>query len=153
SPPGGVGAVGPTGQVNNSNTASFQLTPGDATTSARFIFANLNGTISAWAGGLAATVKVTTPGAVYTGLAINQAQTQLYAARAGGIDVFNSSFQPVNNGAFATPAAISARNLVPFNVQTLNNGDVAVTYAPNGRPAQIAATPGMGAVAIFDATG
>jgi hypothetical protein len=77
----------------------------------------------------------------------------LYAARAGGIDVFNSSFQPVNNGAFATPAAISARNLVPFNVQTLNNGDVAVTYAPNGRPAQIAATPGEGAVAIFDGTG
>jgi hypothetical protein len=63
-----TGPQGPTGQVNNSNTASFQLTPGDATTSARFIFANLNGTISAWAGGLAATVKVTTPGAVYTGL-------------------------------------------------------------------------------------
>ena len=77
----------------------------------------------------------------------------MYAARAGGIDVFNSSFQPVNNGAFATPNAISARNLVPFNVQTLNNGDVAVTYAPNGRPAQIAATPGQGAVAIFDGTG
>jgi uncharacterized protein (TIGR03118 family) len=145
---------GPTGQVNNSNTASFQLTPGDATTSARFIFANLNGTISAWAGGLAATVKVTTPGAVYTGLAINQAQTQLYAARAGGIDVFNSSFQPVNNGAFATPAPVSARNLVPFNVQTLKNGDVAVTYAPaGGRPAEIVATPGQGAVAIFDGTG
>ena len=153
-PPGGVGAVGPTGQVNNSNTASFQLTPGDATTSARFIFANLNGTISAWAGGLAATVKVTTPGAVYTGLAINQAQTQLYAARAGGIDVFNNSFQPVNNGAFATPAPIGARNLVPFNVQTLKNGDVAVTYAPaGGRPAEIVATPGQGAVAIFDGTG
>jgi uncharacterized protein (TIGR03118 family) len=147
------GPQGPTGQVANTNTASFQLTPGDATTSAHFIFANLNGTISAWASGAAATIKVTTPGAVYTGLAINQTQTQLYAARAGGIDVFNSSFQPVNNGTFATPAAISARNLVPFNVQTLNNGDVAVTYAPNGRPAQIAATPGMGAVAIFDATG
>ena len=59
----------------------------------------------------------------------------------------------MNNGAFATPAAISARNLVPFNVQTLNNGNVAVTYAPEGRPAQIAATRGMGAVAIFNATG
>src|SRR5205814_330469 len=70
-----------------------------------------------------------------------------------GIDVFNSSFQLVNNGAFTTPAAISAHKLVPFNVQTLNNGDVAVTYAPEGRPAQIAATPGQGAVAIFDATG
>src|SRR3954470_5519766 len=37
---------GPTGQVNNGNTASFQLTPGTPTTSSRFIFANLNGTIS-----------------------------------------------------------------------------------------------------------
>ena len=45
------GPQGPTGQVNNANTASFQLTPGTASTSSRFIFANLNGTISGWAGG------------------------------------------------------------------------------------------------------
>jgi uncharacterized protein (TIGR03118 family) len=55
------------------------------------------------------------------------------------------------------PPAISALNLVPFNVQTLSNGDLAVTYAPPGRPAQIAANPAtgptVGAVAIFDATG
>lgn len=149
-----TGPQGPTGQVANTNTSSFQLTPGDQSSSARFIFANLNGTISAWAGGPTAVVQVTTPNAVYTGLAINQAQTQLYAARAGGIDVFDSSFKLVSNGAFATPKAISDKNLVPFNVQKVNdNGDVAVTYAPAGRPAQIAATPGMGAVAIFDATG
>ena len=148
-----MGAVGPTGQVANTNTSSFPVGNGGNGASSNFIFANLNGTISAWNGGQTAFVQVTTPGAVYTGLAINQAQTQLYAARSGGIDVFNSSFQPVNNGAFATPAAISARNLVPFNVQTLNNGNVAVTYAPEGRPAQIAATRGMGAVAIFNATG
>ena len=42
---------GPTGQVNNTNTASFQLTPGTLTSSSRFIFANLNGTVSGWAGG------------------------------------------------------------------------------------------------------
>jgi uncharacterized protein (TIGR03118 family) len=147
------GPQGPTGQVANTNTSSFPVGNGGDGMSARFIFANLNGTISAWNGGTQSFIQVTTPGAVYTGLAINQAQTQLYAARAGGIDVFNSSFQPVNNGAFATPAAISARNLVPFNVQILNNGNVAVTYAPAGRPAQIAATSGMGGVAIFDATG
>ena len=154
-PPGGSGAVGPTGQVANTNTSSFPVGNGGNGTSAAFIFANLNGTISAWNGGQTAFIQVTTPGAVYTGLAINQAQTQLYAAKSAGgsVNVFNSSFQPVNNGAFATPAAISARNLVPFNVQTLNNGNVAVTYAPAGRPAQIAATRGMGAVAIFDATG
>jgi uncharacterized protein (TIGR03118 family) len=102
-------------------------------------------------------VQVTTPNAVYTGLAIvNLPQSQggplLYAANnaAGRIDVFDGSFKPVNNGAFATPAAIPA-GLVPFNVQTLSNGNVAVTYAPPGRPTT--ATPGTGAVAIFDATG
>ena len=158
-PPGGSGAVGPTGQVANTNTSSFAVGNGGNNASANFIFANLNGTISAWNGGQTAFIQVTTPGASYTGLAINQAQTQLYAANsaAGRIDVFNGSFQPVNNGAFATPAPIKAHDLVPFNVQTLSNGDVAVTYAPAGRPAQIAANPAtgpaVGAVAIFDATG
>jgi len=33
------------------------------------------------------------------------------------------------------------------------NGNVYVTYAPAGRPAQTTATPGMGAVAIFDENG
>jgi len=118
-PTTGVGPQGPTGQVNNTNTASFQLTPGDATTSSRFIFANLNGTISGWgppAGtvSLSSTIKVTTPGAVYTGLAINQAQDRLYAANAAGtgsINVFGSDFAPVGlaPGAFATPAEISSR--------------------------------------------
>ena len=158
-PPGGIGAVGPTGQVANTNTASFQLTPGDATTSAHFIFANLNGTISAWNGGQTAFVQVpAATGVSYTGLAINQAQTQLYAANnvpGGSVNVFNSSFTQV--GTIATPAAISALNLIPFNVQTLSNGNVAVTYAPPGRAAQLATNPAtgptVGAVAIFDATG
>jgi hypothetical protein len=93
--------------------------------SAHFIFANLNGTISAWDTGATAFIQVTTPGANYSGLAINQAQTQLYAANqagTGSINVFNSSFAPVSlgAGAFATPAAISALGLVPFNVQDIN---------------------------------
>jgi len=41
---------------------------------------------------------------------------------------------------------------VPFNVQNIN-GNVYVTYAPPGRTAQTTATPGMGAVAIFDENG
>src|SRR5882762_4499886 len=98
-----AGPQGPTGQVNNTNTASFQLTPGMPATSSRFIFADLNGTISGWgppAGtvSLSSTIEVTTPGAVYTGLAINQAQDRLYAANAAGtgsINVFDSSFAPV----------------------------------------------------------
>ena len=145
---------GPTGQVSNTNTSSFPVNGGAA---ANFIFANLNGTISARNAGNAAFIQATTPGAVYTGLAINQAQTQLYAANtaAGRIDVFASNFAPASGlppGAFATPAAISTAQLVPFNVQALN-GEIYVTYAPPGRPNQIMATPGMGAIAVFSESG
>jgi uncharacterized protein (TIGR03118 family) len=158
-PPGGAGAVGPTGQVANQNPSpsSFPVGNGGNGGSAHFIFANLNGTISAWDMGPTAFIQVTTPGANYSGLAINQAQTQLYAANqagTGGVNVFNSSFAPVSlgAGAFATPAAISALNLVPFNVQDIA-GKVYVTYAPSGLAAQRAATAGMGAVAVFDESG
>ena len=157
-PTTGSGPQGPTGQVANPGT-SFGITGGPAF----FIFANLNGTISAW--NLSnvnhltnpATIKVTTPGALYTGLAINQAGTMLYAANnaTGGIDVFNHSFGTATGlpaGAFATPSAISALGLVPFNVQDIN-GTVYVTYAPVGHPAQTAATAGEGAVAVFSEAG
>ena len=152
-----MGRAGPTGQVNNANPSSFPVGGGGNGGSAHFIFANLNGTISAWDIGSTAFIQATTPGASYTGLAINQAQTQLYAANnagTGSINVFNSSFLPVSLGAsaFATPTAISALGLVPFNVQDIN-GSVYVTYAPAGRPAQISATAGMGAVAVFTESG
>ena len=45
-PPGGVGAVGPTGQVANTSSG-FSVGNGGNGGSAHFIFANLNGTISA----------------------------------------------------------------------------------------------------------
>jgi len=145
------GPQGPTGQVNNGNTASFQLVPGDSTTSSRFIFANLNGTISGWAGGLTSTVEVSTPGAVYTGLAINSAQTRLYAAGAAGINVFNSAFSPVNlPGAFTDPNLPAG--FVPFNVQNVS-GNIYVTYAPDGLAAQRAATAGAGFVDVFNDDG
>ena len=156
-PPGGTGAVGPTGQVNNANTSSFLVGNGGNGGSAHFIFANLNGTISAWDTGATSFVQVTTPGANYSGLAVNQAQTQLYAANqagTGSINVFNSAFAPVSlgAGAFATPAAIGALGLVPFNVQDIA-GKVYVTYAPSGLANQRAATAGMGAVAVFTESG
>jgi len=158
-PPGGVGAVGPTGQVANQNPSpsSFPVGNGGNGGSAHFIFANLNGTISAWDTGATAFIQVTTPGANYSGLAINQAQTQLYAANqagAGSIDVFNSSFGPVSlaAGAFATPQAVAALGLVPFNVQDIN-GKIYVEYAPSGLPNQRNAAPGQGAVVVFNEDG
>src|SRR5258708_26862826 len=91
------GPQGPTGQVFN-NTPSFPVLGG---TRAVFIFANLNGTISAWNGGTAAQMQASTPGAVYTGLAIagNSAATAtLYAANGAQnrIDVFNGTFAPIS---------------------------------------------------------
>ena len=147
-----TGPQGPTGQVNNTNTASFQLTPGDTTTSARFIFADLNGTISGWAGGLTSTIKATTPSAVYTGLAIDTAGTRLYAADSAGgaIHVFSSTFADVSGGGFSDPTLPSG--FVPFNVQDIG-GKVYVTYAPAGLVAQRAATPGQGFVSVFDENG
>jgi uncharacterized protein (TIGR03118 family) len=155
-PPAGTG--GPTGQVANTNTSSFDITGTGA--SALFIFGNLNGSISAWNGsaGTTAVVETTTSGASYTGLAINQANTMLYAANdkgAGSIDVFDSSFGPASGlpaGAFATPTAIATAGLVPFNVKDIN-GSVYVTYALSGHAAQTGAAEGEGAVAVFTEDG
>jgi uncharacterized protein (TIGR03118 family) len=143
-----TGPQGPTGQVNNTNTASFQLPSG---TSSRFIFADLNGTISGWAGGPSSTKMVTTPGAVYTGLAINTAGTRLYAANSAGgsIDVFDSSWMSIPGG-FTDPNLPAG--YVPFNVEDIN-GKIYVTYAPKGRPAQTAATAGQGIIDVFDENG
>jgi uncharacterized protein (TIGR03118 family) len=149
-----TGPQGPTGNVNNANTASFLVNHGGDGGSAHFIFANLNGTISAWDTGPTAFIQVTTPGAVYTGLAINGAQTRLYAANsgAGTIDVFDNNFSPVALGpdAFVDPKL--PKGLVPFNAQEIS-GDVFVAYAPAGRMNQTNAEFGAGAVAVFDEDG
>lgn len=148
-----AGPQGPTGQVNNANTASFQLTPGDSATSSRFIFADLNGTISGWAGGPSASVRATTSGAVYTGLAISEARTRLYAADtvSGGIHAFDSTFARLNlPGAFVDPNLPAGFGA--FNVQDIG-GTVYVTYAPAGLQAQRDATRGMGFVSAFDENG
>jgi uncharacterized protein (TIGR03118 family) len=152
------GARGPTGQVNNTNTECFpvSVSSGGDGKSAHFIFANLNGTISAWdkVGSPAFVQAMGTTGTVYTGLAINGAQTRLYAANTslGIIDVYDCSFKPVplETGAFVDPSL--PKGLVPFNVQEIG-GDVYVVYAPPGRPAEINAELGQGAVAIFDENG
>ena len=123
--------------------------------SAHFIFANLNGTIAAWDTGQRAFIQVTTPGALYTGLAINQAQTRLYAANgagAGSINVFDNSFTPVNP---VPPHFRPRRGASGFRaVQCAGHQRESVCdLCAAGRTAQTGATPGMGAVAIFDETG
>jgi uncharacterized protein (TIGR03118 family) len=153
------GPQGPTGQVANTNTAAFDVGHGGDGASADFIFANLNGSISAWDGTplTQAFTQTSVAGASFTGLAVNQADTMLFAANdagSGSIDVFNSSFSQISLGAaaFATPTAISAAGLVPFDVKDIG-GNVFVTYAPSGHPEQTAAMAGQGALAEFSESG
>jgi uncharacterized protein (TIGR03118 family) len=148
------GPQGPTGQVFN-GTSSFLVNG----TAASFIFANLNGTISAWRGGIGTTaiIEATTVGAVYTGLAIDRSSSpHLYAANTAQnrIDVFDGTFTDVTNTTFAgkfvdpnLPAGLAV-----FNVQNIG-GKIYVTYAPAARAAQISATEGNGVVAVFDLNG
>jgi uncharacterized protein (TIGR03118 family) len=156
---------GPTGQVNNS-TSSFVITQSGSPQAAHFIFANLNGTISAWAAApnpaqVVVPLPASGPVPTYTGLAINTvgAAPFLYAANnaQGRIDVFDGTFTNVTNTTFAgkfvdpnLPAGY-----VPFNVQTIGGpgGNIYVTYAPAGRTNQTNATLGQGAVAEFKPDG
>ena len=134
------------------STSSFAVNGNPAV----FVFADLNGTISGWNGGGAATVEWTTPGAVYTGLTIasNTAGNFLYAADGaqGRVDVFDATFAPhdFGPGAFVDPKLPSG--LVPFDVKAIN-GDIFVTYAPAGHAAQTGAKAGQGAVAAFTTGG
>jgi uncharacterized protein (TIGR03118 family) len=164
--PGGGSPNGPTGVVNNGANVGGDGVTGTGFTiigqtptanPASFIFDNLNGTISAWNGGIGnhgtAIVQVTTPGASYTGLAIanNGSQDLLYAAdNAAGaghamVAVFGqatttSAWAPVtltgnNNNPFTNPQTSAA----PYNIQFLN-GKLYVVYQ-------------TGSVGIFDLNG
>ncbi len=117
-----TGAQGsPTGQVFNGNSSLFG--------GAAFITSSEDGTLAAWKGAFGSTAQlaVTTPGAVYKGLAI--AGSSLYAANfsQNTISVFDSSFAPATlAGSFTDPNAVAG--YAPFNVQNLG-GNLFVTYA------------------------
>ena len=154
--PGGGPVSGPTGIVANSGM-SFSVGGAPAV----FIFANLNGSISAWNGSNinpatmnAATVVAPPSSDIYTGLAINSAGNLLYAANGAGtgsIDVFNGSFAETTlTGNFVDPDLPAG--YVPFNVEDIG-GKVYVTYALASHGSQTTATAGQGAVAVFDESG
>jgi uncharacterized protein (TIGR03118 family) len=122
------GDGGPTGQVFNTSS-DFQLATGGKSL---FIFANLNGSISAWNGaqGMTAVVEATTPGAAYTGLAMgnNGTENLLYAADSPGnkIDVFDGSFHSVTLSGGFVDTNLGAGFTV-YNIQALG-GVLYVTY-------------------------
>jgi uncharacterized protein (TIGR03118 family) len=147
---------GPTGQVSpqalgiNTISTDFQVVGpnGGSAHEANFIFANQDGSISAWAGAnsgtptanTTATMEVSVQGASFTGLAIannpsaaagGASGVQLYAADQNSvyIDVFNSAFQKI--GTFNDPNLPAG--YTAFNVQNIN-GTLYVTYANQNNP-------------------
>jgi uncharacterized protein (TIGR03118 family) len=142
-------ANGPTGQVNTSapgittSATDFQVNGSKAA----FIFANMDGSISAWNGGAKATIVVPAAGASYTGLAIGNVTTGaafIYAAdqNSGKIDIFNSSW--VKTGSMTDPSGLPA-GYSSFNVQNIN-GLLYVTYTNQ-------AIPSGGIVDVFKTDG
>jgi uncharacterized protein (TIGR03118 family) len=140
-----AGTLGtPTGIVGNisPNPNDFTITTSNGSGRALFIFAALDGTISAWnpmADPTNSTTRVSvatlTPadrssvGAVYTGLAIavnDSKQAFLYAADDGPnrrIDMFDSSF--VFQKSFSDPDI--PQDFTPYGIQAIN-GQIWVTY-------------------------
>jgi uncharacterized protein (TIGR03118 family) len=154
--PGGA----PTGIVFNS-TPGFKITMGGTTGPAAFIFDSENGVISAWMRTNPlqnqAVAPVTTPDAVYKGLATGTSShgTRIYASNfhAGTIDVFDDSFKPVKTpGAFTDPSLPAG--FAPFGIQELN-GKLYVTYAKQKLPDKHddQAGPGNGFVDVYDNDG
>jgi uncharacterized protein (TIGR03118 family) len=132
SPTGLNGPGTPTGIVYNGSKTDFQI-QGE---SAAFIFATLDGTISAWSHGVNANQSIlvvdnSANKAMYTGLAItsNASGNFLYAAdnTNNHIDMFDGNFNLVKS--FGDPAIPS--NFSVFGIQDIN-GMVYVAYAvPN----------------------
>lgn len=181
-PPGGPDTsdcfvATPTGMVFN-GTSSFDVTPGKP---ASFIFDTEDGTISAWAGGAVATLKVdnsaiptAAEGAVYKGLTIGDCNgtPYLYATnfRAGRVEVYDTNFKQVHlsdhckvdndiwkhddeghEESFDDDRI--PKGFAPFNIQNIGNS-LFVTYAKQD-PSKHDDIPGagLGFVDVYNTSG
>jgi uncharacterized protein (TIGR03118 family) len=154
-PPDGAN---PTGIVAN-RTSGFVVTSNGKSAPARYLFDSEDGSISGWSPDVDpsnAIAILSTPGAVYKGIAIDGTLSGhfLYAANfnSGAIDVFDSHFTPVNNpGAFTDPDLPSGYG--PFNIVNVN-GWLYVSYAKQDADKHDD-VPGLGFgyVDVFDASG
>ena len=149
SPAGTAGT--PTGTVANisPNKADFVVTENGKSAPALFIFATLDGTISAWNPGVDGVLPGPTTGttvshativadhavrgATYTGLAIatDQGQSFLYAADGGrnrAVDIYDGTFAFVKS--FRDKEI--PRDFTTYGIQAIN-GEIWVTFTPLGK--------------------
>lgn len=151
----------PTGIVFNGSATDFLVTPGGP--GAHFIFDTEDGTISAWAGGVSATLEVdnsdngSANGAVYKGATSGEINGNKYLYvtnfRSGRVEIYDTNFKRVHFGDDAFKATGDCdrddhgdrdghhdcddnripEGFAPFNIQ--NIGDTLfVTYAKQDAP-------------------
>ncbi len=135
--PGAKGASAPTGIVFN-GTTDFMITnvPGKTPAPASFIFATINGTISAWNPAVTpeqlAVNEVVEKGAVFTGLTLAESDGNHFLIAAnfakGTIEVYDTNFKALNvpGGAFKDHGVPGG--FAPYNVQVVGE-NLVVTYA------------------------
>ena len=147
----------PTGTVFNGTPADFQVDAGTGLVGSRFIFATDDGQIAGWNGvGTNAINAVTTPNAVYLGLAIGSSggANYLYAANFSGgrVDVFDRAWQPADlAGDFSDPNLPAG--YAPFGIQNIG-GEIFVAYAKqNGDGDEELHGDGLGVVDVFGTDG
>jgi uncharacterized protein (TIGR03118 family) len=147
--PPGMGTGAPTGQVFNGG-GGFTLKSGG---SAAFLFDSEAGIISGWNGGTSAQIAVnnSASGAVYKGLAIDNAGGSLFAANfhSGQVEMYNSSFGLVKSFTDSTVLP----GYAPFDV-AVANGKLYVTFAlQNAAKHDDVSGPGHGFVDVFSLQG
>ena len=148
----------PTGTVFNGSSADFKVQVGTAAPAAsRFIFATDDGQIAGWNGqGTAAINAVTTPDAIYLGLAIGSSggANYLYAANFPNrtVDVFDGSWAPAHlAGDFTDPGLPAGYS--PFGIQNIG-GEIFIAYAKqNADGDEELHGEGLGVVSAFGTDG
>jgi len=150
----------PTGVVFNGSPTDFLIAPGQ---SAAFIFATEDGTISGWAGGQNAVLKVdnsdngSANGAVYKGATSGEINGNkfLYVTnfRSAKVEVYDTNFKPVHFDEDAFEAEGVPHGFAPFNVQNVG-GTLFVTYAKQDAPRHDpVGGDGLGFVELFTPSG
>ena len=150
----------PSGIVFN-GSSDFSITENGISGAPPFIFATLQGQISAWAPNVDGThaftiVDNSTAGASFTGLAIDTGAggDMLYAAdfAHASVDVFSGSYAPVTTAGGFVDATLPA-GYAPFGIQQIS-GKIYVAYAQvDPVTHRSAAGAGQGLVDVFDKQG
>jgi uncharacterized protein (TIGR03118 family) len=148
----------PTGVVFNA-TSFFQVSSGNNSGPAKFIFVNEDGTISGWNPNVDPTNAVVAVKAkddnVYKGatLGVASGHNFLYATNfhQARVDVFDENFNRVMPNQFGDPNL--PKGFAPFGIRNFN-GQIYVTYAKqNDKKHDDVAGPGNGFINVFDTSG